>query len=279
MKVRKPSFTLPSMDRDYETAKTVTHASNTQAAKPTSKAASSVEPQQSAKAPSTAHKPSAKPSTMATDWERIELDYRAGIKTLRQIADENSITHGAINKRAKRDGWERDLSQKIKAKAEALVSKTLVSNEVSKERRIAERDVVDAGANAIVEVRLGQRRDIQRSRTLSMALMEELEAMVGRDTVELMSKLGELMRDENSRGVDRLNDLYHKIISLPDRVKAMKDLSECLRVLIALERQAFGLDDKDNETVDSLTSLLHGIANRSSNGFQPVANDPEHEDD
>ena len=165
---------------------------------------------------------------ITTDWERIELDYRAGIKTLRQIADENSITHGAINKRAKRDGWERDLSQKIKAKAEALVSKTLVSNEVSKERRIAERDVVDAGANAIVEVRLGQRRDIQRSRTLSMALMEELEAMVGRDTVELMSKLGELMRDENSRGVDRLNDLYHKIISLPDRVKAMKDLSECL---------------------------------------------------
>ena len=45
-----------------------------------------------------------------TDWERIELDYRAGIKTLRQIADENGITHGAINKRAKRDGWERDLS-------------------------------------------------------------------------------------------------------------------------------------------------------------------------
>ena len=48
----------------------------------------------------------------AVDWERIELDYRAGIKTLRQIADENGITHGAINKRAKRDGWERDLSHR-----------------------------------------------------------------------------------------------------------------------------------------------------------------------
>lgn len=46
----------------------------------------------------------------APDWERIELDYRAAIKTLRQIADENGITHGAINKRARRDGWERDLS-------------------------------------------------------------------------------------------------------------------------------------------------------------------------
>ena len=36
----------------------------------------------------------------APDWERIELDYRAGMKTLRQIADEHGLTHGAINKRA-----------------------------------------------------------------------------------------------------------------------------------------------------------------------------------
>ena len=35
------------------------------------------------------------------DWEKIEVDYRAGVKTLREIADEHNITHGAINKRAK----------------------------------------------------------------------------------------------------------------------------------------------------------------------------------
>lgn len=49
----------------------------------------------------------------APDWERIEADYRAGIKTLRQIADDHGITHGAINKRAKRDGWSRDLSARL----------------------------------------------------------------------------------------------------------------------------------------------------------------------
>ena len=43
----------------------------------------------------------------APDWEKIEADYRAGIKTLRQIAGEHGVTHGAINKRAKRDGWSR----------------------------------------------------------------------------------------------------------------------------------------------------------------------------
>lgn len=81
----------------------------------------------------------------APDWERIELDYRAGIKTLRQIADENGITHGAINKRAKRDGWERDLSAKIHAKADVLVSKAMVSSAVSTESKIAEKNVIDSG--------------------------------------------------------------------------------------------------------------------------------------
>ena len=52
----------------------------------------------------------------APDWERIEADYRAGLLSVREIAASQGITHGAINKRAKRDGWERDLSAKIKAK-------------------------------------------------------------------------------------------------------------------------------------------------------------------
>lgn len=41
------------------------------------------------------------------DWEAVERDYRTGIKTLRAMAQEHGITHGAINKRARRDGWER----------------------------------------------------------------------------------------------------------------------------------------------------------------------------
>lgn len=273
MKVRKPSFTLPSMDRDYETAKTVTPASNTQAAKPTSKAASSVEPQQSAKAPKTT------PEVINTCWETVELDYRAGIKTLRLIASEQGISEGAIRKRAKRDEWSRDLKAKIQERAEVLVRNRAVRNEVRKERASTEKAVIEANACAIVEVRLSQRTDIQRSRRVSMALLEELEAMVGRDTAELMYQLGDLMRSPDDKGMDRLNDLYRKIISLPERAKTMKDLGESLRVLVALERQAFGLDDKDNQAVDSLTSLLHGIASRNNNGFTPVANDPEHADE
>ena len=209
------------------------------------------------------------------DWERIEADYRAGIKTLRQIAGEHGVTHGAINKRAKRDGWSRDLSSKIAAKADELVSKSAVSTQVSTDSRISERAVIDANAQAIVSVRLSHRRDIQRSRSITMRLLEELELQSGRENTELLEQLGELMRREDERGQDKLNDLYHKIISLPGRAKTMKDLGESLRVLVTLERQAFGLDDKDQKPQDALTTLLQSIAGGNASAFRPVAHDPE----
>ena len=180
----------------------------------------------------------------APDWERIELDYRAGIKTLRQIADENGITHGAINKRAKRDGWERDLSEKINAKADALVSKALVSNEVSKEYRIAEKQVVDANAQAVAEVRLAHRKDIHRARKLTNTLLDELEQQTDPDTLAMLNELGEMLRAPDNNGVDKLNDLYQKVISLPERSRTMKTLAESLQKLVDMERAAFGMDAK-----------------------------------
>lgn len=223
--------------------------------------------------PSTPDKPA------APDWERIELDYRAGVKPLRQIAEEQGISEGAIRKRAKRDGWTRDLSKRIQAKADDLVRKTAVRKEVRTERAATERQVIEANATAIADVRLAHRKDIQRTRGITMALLEELEQQTGTDTVAMLEQLGDMLRSEDDRGQDRLNDLYLKIISLPGRAKTMKDLGESLRVLVALERQAFGLDDKDNAPVDALTSLLHGIANGNGNAFTPIAQDPEHDED
>lgn len=211
----------------------------------------------------------------APDWERIELDYRAGIKTLRQIAGDHGISHAAINKRAKKEGWERDLKGKIQAKADALVTKATVTKKVSTETTVSERDTIEANAHAIAEVRLSHRRDIQRSRRITMALLEELEQQAGGEQVELLQRLGEIMRNESDNGSDKLNDLYHKIISLPQRAKTMRDLGESLRVLVGLERQAFGMDDKDQAPADGLTTLLNSIASNSSSSIAPVADDPE----
>ena len=214
----------------------------------------------------------------APDWERIELDYRAGIKSLREIADGSGVSHVTISKRAKKMGWVRDLSVKIQAKADELVNRSMVNSPVNTASGVSERETIEANAQAVASVKLAHRRDIQRTRSITMRLLEELEYQTGAKNVFLLEQLGELLRSEDDRGQDKLNDLYHKIISLPGRAKTMKDLGESLRVLVALERQAFGLDDKDNAPVDALTSLLHGIAKSNSNAFQPVASDPEHDE-
>lgn len=175
-----------------------------------------------------------------TDWEAIERAYRAGLLSVREIAAAHGITHGAINKRAKRDGWIRDLKAKIKAKADSLVSKSLVSTEVSTDTRLSERQEVDANARVIADIRMAHRGDITRAREMTNRLLDELSELT--ENRALFDQLGELMENPDDRGVDKLNDLYHKVISMPGRTKSMKELSETLRTLIGLERQAYGMD-------------------------------------
>lgn len=229
------------------------------------------------KTPAAPKKPAgaAVPVKAQPDWERIELDYRAGIKTLRQIADEHGITHGAINKRARRNGWERDLSGKINAKADALVSKALVSTPVSTESQIAERQVIEAAATAVADIRLAHRKDIHRARRLTNMLLDELEQQTDPNTLAMLQELGELLRREDDNGNDRRNDLYVKIISLSERSKTMKTLADSLRVVVDMERTAFGMDKEVEKQEDPLTKLLNTIAQGTGNGFKPVQHDPE----
>lgn len=184
-------------------------------------------------------------SKQAFDWEAIERDYRAGLLSVREIAVRHGCTHTAINKRAKVDGWARDLKAKIRAKAEALVSKREVSSEVSSKSAETERQIVEANAEAIVNVRMAHRTDIRRSRGLANKLLEELEQLT--DHRELAESFGVMMRNPDGFGNDRLNDLYHKIIALPNRSKVMRELADTLKVLIALERQAYNLDEQAHE--------------------------------
>lgn len=210
------------------------------------------------------------------NWEKIELDYRAGVKSIRQIAAENEIAESGIRRRAKQYEWVRDLSEKIKAKADDIVRKESVRSSVRTKTTISEKDTIDANANEVASVRLAHRKDIQRSRKIAMSLFDELEMMVGQENVKLLEMLGELMWSPDDKGNDKVNDLYMKIISMPGRVKSMKDLSDTLKTLIALERQAFGLDDENNKPVDALTALLERVSTGNSSAFKPIADDPEY---
>lgn len=176
------------------------------------------------------------------DWEAVERDYRAGVMSFAEMGKAHGVSKGRISQVATKRGWEQDLSAKIKAKAEAKVNEATVNAELNAKREATAAETVEIGATVLARVKLSHRTDIARSRTLTMRLLEELEAQTAQ--VPELLQLGELMAKPDDKGVDKLNELYHKIIALPSRTKTMKDLGDTLKTLIGLERQAFGLDSE-----------------------------------
>lgn len=176
------------------------------------------------------------------DWEAIETAYRAGVMSLREIASQHGISEGAIRKRAKRDDWSRDLNAKIQQKADDLVRKQEVRKQVRNESTLTERVLIEATAEVIATVRMEHRGDIRRARELTHTLFDELGAQCA--DVRALEQLGDIMFDPDDKGRDRLNEIYQKVISLPSRVKSMKDLSDSLKTLIGLEREAYSIENK-----------------------------------
>ncbi len=186
------------------------------------------------------------------DWEAVELQYRAGVRSLKDIGAEFGVSDAGIIKRAKRDGWTRDLAAKIKARADAKVSAAAVSAVVSEQKAANQEAVVEANAELQARIRREHRTDISRSRRVVMSLLDELEMTCGPENAALLAEFGELMREPDERGQDKRADLYSKLLSLGGRAKTMKDLGDSLKSMVALEREAFGIDEKrapDAQTV------------------------------
>jgi hypothetical protein len=184
------------------------------------------------------------------DWAIIEADYRAGIKVLRTIAAEHGLSEGAIRKRAKKEDWARDLSAKIREQADALVRKEAVRSEVRKTEGVPERVVVEANAAMQYQIRMEHRADISRSRKLFQGLLGEMELLgVEADQIErLFDEVHKEPGPDASAGdrthYAKMAKLLNDVLSIPGRVDSGKKIVEMLKNLVALEREAFGIDDK-----------------------------------
>lgn len=180
------------------------------------------------------------------DYERIESGWRAGIKSPAQLAAEYtaetgiSVSHAAIIKHFKKLGVPRDLGAKVKAKAESMVMEAMVTGKVSSVTTKRDAEIIDDTAAILANVQVSHRTDIRRSRTLAMTLLGELERVTG--SIDLFEQLGELLHSPDDKGVDKRNDLYQKVISMAGRVGNMKQLSDTLKTLVGLEREAYGLE-------------------------------------
>ncbi len=181
------------------------------------------------------------------DWETVEVSYRLGVQSIRSIATEHGCTDTAVRLKAKEYGWTRDLTAKVKAATHELLRREELrtSLRASPNAKATEREQIEISAQVRTNIILVHRKDIPAARSLTMKMFEELGLQT--DGIELLREIGDIMRIKSESGQDRLNDLYRKVIDLPGRAGTLKTLADSLKTLVALEREAFSIDDGDGD--------------------------------
>lgn len=197
-----------------------------------------------------------------TDWEAIEREYRAGQLSVSEIGRQHGVSHTAINKKAKQQGWTRNLAAKVRQ----VVSDRLVSDEVSAANA---RETVDAAAARVVDVVRSHRKDIATGRVMAQALFEELaEATERRDEIE------EAIEEDtagDSPGNMKRRQMMLRAVALPSRASTLQSLAGAVKTLVQLERQAFNIDSQpdDDGAAPSGGGALERLANRLARSQRP----------
>ena len=178
------------------------------------------------------------------DWESVERDYSAGLLSLREIAAKYGVDESGIRYKAKRNGWTRDLSKKIEQRTEDKLRKDLLRSELRSENTISEKEVIEANAQVIVNIKLGHRTSIKKVNSLVESLLDEIETLNKGKSVE----------------------------NLPMRVDVTKKLMDTLKTSIDKERQAFGIVDVPTPTENAITELVK-VCQGNSVSITTSAND------
>lgn len=183
------------------------------------------------------------------DWEAIEKAYRANVISLREIGREHDVSDTAIRKRAKADGWVRDLGEKVKERTRDKLVRSLGSHEGSHEQQArTDEEIVEAASVTQASVVKVHRRDIAHGRKLVSILFGELmDSTASRHEIEETIE-EELEHDAPATKAKRRAAML-KAVSLPSRAGAALSLAGAMKHLVFLERQAFsietGADDGD----------------------------------
>lgn len=193
------------------------------------------------------------------DWEAIYKDYRANSKSVRQIAKEHGVSHTAIQKYADANGWQRDLSEKVKQRTADLVARDIVATEVATRSpggnmattSLSDQEVIDGEAGVRVAVLREHRKDIGRLRRLANSLADELE-VTSESREEIERGIALLAEGDQDGAVKAMQ----RAMSLSGRITSLESLSRTLTNLVKLEREAFGIDKDDKQDDSGYEAML-----------------------
>ena len=148
------------------------------------------------------------------DWESVEAEYRTGAFSIRQLGAKYGCSDTAIRLKAKELGWERDLSEAVRRATEARLLRIDIRTPNPREDASIVAEAADTRAAVVLRHRRAVSRDWDRLEQIGAKLDALIVAADGRGPVGEVQDIAESMARTRAR-------------------------------LIPLERQAFGLTDKD----------------------------------
>lgn len=112
----------------------------------------------------------------------VQADFEAGILSLREIASAHSkpgksFSHVTLKHHADAVGWTRSLKARIQRAAESKAQHQIAREQDSKLTEATERQVIEANAERIAQVRTTHRRSAARLIKITEAQLQQLEAM------------------------------------------------------------------------------------------------------
>lgn len=131
----------------------------------------------------------------APDWISIEGEYRAGVESIRAIAEKHSVSDTAIRKQAKQKGWSRDPEG-----TKRQIVKAAMAGGSHESSQIALRTIEDAAADDIADMQRGLRISRMCLVNLETAAQVESEPRAIKVIVEATSAAIDSIR--KIRGLD-----------------------------------------------------------------------------
>ena len=187
------------------------------------------------------------------DWDLVETDYRVAQLSIRQIAEKHGVEASTITRRAKKDGWTRDLSESVRAATKAKVRAAIANSaqQITTEctQRVASEVELAASVGAAIVGR--QQGRVGRLAVLMEHMTTELE-IVTEDPISL-ADIAKKIEDDDPKAAEAIKRLK----STTTRINNLKTLSEINIRLRDAENDAFKLNDPNaGQSVDALLKSI-----------------------
>jgi hypothetical protein len=209
------------------------------------------------------------------DWTAVHREYRANQLSVLEIARRYALTEGAIRKRAKRDGWQRDLGSEVRQEIRVRLTRSNAGTNGAVNTGTNAGTNPDGGTNPGTNLQ----ESVAGQQSTNPGFVPSTDAEIiasaadrGMAVVESHQKITSRIREEVDRTLLEMRDADgNGVGSLTARAGVLNALSNAVARMIPHERKALALDEPppplapSNGETPVLDAMLAELAKRRRN--------------